>query len=269
MVNVGDLRFHVQRLGPKNPEQAKLTVVMVHGLLYDSLASYYFTLGPVLAEAGIDVIMYDLRGHGRSTRPQEGYELELFVEDLNGLLDELGVDWPVHLVGNSFGGTIGLSFATTHPERAASVVVIESQPPVQSWRDYMTEGLTDAMEKLQHEYVYEWIEKTHGAHNARLSRAAYKILLATTIARDVPRSRIVGDDVPGLVCPVLGVYGSESTLVVNAEMLAAVLPVFRAEILPGLGHSVLVEQPVRTTEIVRDWVLAGCAEALAGAGEGA
>ncbi len=61
---------HVQRLTPDSAADGDAPVVVcVHGLLTDSLASYYFTLGPAFAAAGIDVIMYDLRGHGRSDAP--------------------------------------------------------------------------------------------------------------------------------------------------------------------------------------------------------
>ena len=109
-------RHHHARAAPLRgqgrQEQGEAPVVVfVHGLLTDSLASYYFTLGPSFAAAGIDVIMYDLRGHGRSERPETGYQIEYFVDDLVALLDALGERRRVHVVGNSFGGTVAAGVA--------------------------------------------------------------------------------------------------------------------------------------------------------------
>ncbi|MDX6356265.1 MAG: hypothetical protein QOF98_3168, partial [Streptomyces sp.] len=49
MVDTGDIRLHVQRLGPRDGRPATATVVLLHGLLTDSLASYYFTVAPGFA----------------------------------------------------------------------------------------------------------------------------------------------------------------------------------------------------------------------------
>ena len=99
MVDTGDVRLHVQRMTPKGGRPVTATAVLVHGLLTDSLASYYFTLAPVFAVSGIDVIMYDLRGHGRSERPESGYRLDDHLDDLAALLDRLEVTGPVQRTG--------------------------------------------------------------------------------------------------------------------------------------------------------------------------
>ncbi|MFD0629831.1 alpha/beta fold hydrolase [Streptomyces sanglieri] len=135
MVDTGSVRLHVQRIGPRGGQPATATVVLVHGLLTDSLASYYFTVAPAFAAAGLDVVMYDLRGHGRSGRPAEGYTVEHNIDDLEALLDRLAVTGPVHLVGNSFGGTIAFGFAARRPERVASVSLIESEPATAAWAE--------------------------------------------------------------------------------------------------------------------------------------
>ena len=67
-----------------------------------------------------------LRGHGDTERPPTGYSAEAAVRDLTALLDALGVDQPVHLVGNSSGATVALAMAVTHPARIAKVLLIEA-----------------------------------------------------------------------------------------------------------------------------------------------
>jgi pimeloyl-ACP methyl ester carboxylesterase len=256
-VKVGELEVHVQRLGPSNPSETRMTVVLLHGLLYDSLASYYFTVGPALAELGVDVVMYDLRGHGRTTRPAEGYQLEQFVEDLRGLLDALEIDWPVHLVGNSFGGTIAFGFAAAYPERTASILFIEAEPPVELWAKHISEGLDDAVARLSREDAFDYISTEYGAHPARLSKAAYKMLQTTTMVQDIPRSQVIPDDLKAVTCPVLGVFGTQTGLSYQVEWLGERLAKFRAEVLDGMGHSVLVERPQLTRTLVRDWIFEG------------
>ena len=117
IVDTGDIRLHVQRMGPREGRDPVATVVLVHGLLTDSLASYYFTVAPAFAASGLDVVMYDLRGHGRSGRPAGGYTLDHNIDDLEALLGRLSITGPVHLVGNSYGGTIAFGYAARHPER--------------------------------------------------------------------------------------------------------------------------------------------------------
>src|SRR6201995_2917739 len=102
------------------------TIVCVHGILIDSLASYYFTVAQALRDAGFRVVLYDLRGHGKSEQPASGYRLDDFVEDLAGLLDALAVD-TAYFLGNSFGGTVVYGFAARHPHRVAGITAIECE----------------------------------------------------------------------------------------------------------------------------------------------
>ncbi|MCA9678817.1 MAG: alpha/beta fold hydrolase, partial [Myxococcales bacterium] len=107
----------------------------------DNLSSFYFTLANPVAAAGADVVLYDLRGHGLSGRPAAGYAVPDLVADLAALLDALDVARPVHLVGNSVGGTIVLAFAAAHPERVASLALIDAHDGAEGWAAQMTATL--------------------------------------------------------------------------------------------------------------------------------
>lgn len=185
-IRVNGLDVHVQRLGHTG-DAPRPVVVLIHGLLIDSLASYYFSLAPRLAEEGMDVVMYDLRGHGKTSRPPTGYLMEDFVTDLDELLDALAVDRPVHLVGNSFGGAVAYAMAAAHPERVASVVAIEAEPPTRAWQESMYAYLVEG--NLVIERVTEWLRENPGERNARPFRAAGKMLDETTVAQEIPQSR--------------------------------------------------------------------------------
>ena len=75
------LRFHVQHLGvrPDGP-----LVVFVHGLVLDNLSSWYFTVAGEVAKRA-EVLLYDLRGHGSSERPETGYGVADMVQDLDAI----------------------------------------------------------------------------------------------------------------------------------------------------------------------------------------
>jgi len=244
IVDTGQLRLHVQRMGPRDGRTPTATVVLVHGLLTDSLASYYFTIGPPFAAAGLDVVMYDLRGHGRSGRPASGYTLDYSIDDLEALLDTLAVTGPVHLVGNSYGGTIAFGYAARHPERAASVSLIESQPATPTWSETMDGVLQQVTHQLafNEDVALAWIAD-HRSHNtARLAKSAARLVRETTLAQDIPAGRVLTEDqIRAVTCPVLGVYGGDSELALLTPWLEKLLPDCRTVLVPGHEHSVLVE----------------------------
>ncbi|MFE0175804.1 alpha/beta fold hydrolase [Streptomyces sp. NPDC059002] len=254
VVEAGGARLNVERLGKPGGE----TVVLVHGIATDNLTSYYFTVAPEFAAAGYDVVMYDQRGHGRSARPERGYRIEEFTADLAALLDTLGIHRPVHLVGNSFGGTVALDLALHHPDRVASVLMVESEPPTAAWAEKMSGLLAGSAYKLRDERTLPWIEETYGRHEARLVRWAQRILHGTSIAEDIAASRIPDEERwRALDIPVLAVYGADSDLADMAPWLTGLLPRCRTLNVEGHGHSVLVGTPETVGSLLLDWVREG------------
>ncbi|MCX5172710.1 alpha/beta fold hydrolase [Streptomyces antibioticus] len=244
MVDTGAVRLHVQRTGPRQGRPAVATVVLVHGLLTDSLASYYFTVAPAFAAAGLDVVMYDLRGHGRSERPVGGYTLDHNIDDLEALLDRLAVTGPVHLVGNSYGGTIAFGYAVRRPERAASVTLIESEPATSAWAVKLERILHRVSAQLAENEpeALAWVTAHRGRHTARLAKGAARLVRETTLSQEIPASQVLTRDrIRTVSCPVLAVYGGDSDLAEQAPRLKALLPDCRTVVVPGHEHSVLVE----------------------------
>lgn len=251
---------HVQVLPPEGGAEGSTpqTVVLVHGMLTDSLASYYFTIAPVFAKAGVEVVMFDHRGHGKTDRTESGYRLEEVVDDLRLLLDALDRRGPVHLVGNSYGGTIAYAFALEHPDRVASVATIESEPPTGAWAAKMSVNLAKARRDLHKPGANAWIVARYGAHTARLAKAALRLLDTTRIADEIPMSRTVADDaIAALPMPVLGIFGSKSDLAQQAPVIAGVITRGRSIVVPGREHSVLVEEPALCERVLITWVTTG------------
>ncbi|MCC9307897.1 alpha/beta hydrolase [Kitasatospora sp. RB6PN24] len=255
VLEIDGLPFHVQRLSPADGRPPAATLVLVHGLLTDSLASFYFTMAPALAAAGAEVFMYDQRGHGRSGRPHTGYRLERFVADLAALLDHSFPAGPVHLVGNSFGGTVAFGLAEQRPDRVASILAIESEPASPAWAAKLDGILRRAETELVRTSTLAWVAAERGAHTARLARSAGRLLAVTSLARDIPASLLPGEErLAAIACPVLAVYGTESDLVEQAAWLDGLLPRCRSAFVSGQEHSVLVEAPDAVLELTFDWL---------------
>ncbi|MFB7504549.1 alpha/beta fold hydrolase [Streptomyces broussonetiae] len=260
MVDAGGIRLHVQRTGPADGRVPHATVVLVHGLLTDSLASYYFTVAPAFAAAGLDVVMYDLRGHGRSTRPPRGYTLDHNIDDLEALLDRLAVTGPLHLVGNSYGGTIAFGYAARHPERALSLTLIESEPATPAWAAKLGRILDRVVTELAHNEpdAIAWITANRSQNTARLAKGAARLARETTLGRDIPASRVLTEtEIRSVRCPILGVYGGDSDLADLVPLKRALLADFRSVVLPGHEHSVLVEAPATVGGHILDLIHAG------------
>lgn len=70
------------------------------------------------------VMAMDLRGRGQSDKPSNGYALEYHLQDINCLLDDLGIDRAV-IMGHSLGAFIGLAFAAEYSERVDRLILVD------------------------------------------------------------------------------------------------------------------------------------------------
>lgn len=98
-------------------------VVFLHGGPGQGSVHFAELVGPRL-EPSLKLIYFDQRGSGRSERPASGeYTLPVLVQDLEELRLALGIP-KISLIGHSFGGTLALEYAATHPEHVDRLVVV-------------------------------------------------------------------------------------------------------------------------------------------------
>ncbi len=72
------------------------------------------------------VIIFDLRGAGRSSRPEEPpYTMETFADDIKGLMDVLNIE-KAHIMGRSMGGMIAQNFVLKYPENVNKLILINT-----------------------------------------------------------------------------------------------------------------------------------------------
>jgi len=71
------------------------------------------------------VISLDNRGAGKSERPQTDYTMEIFADDINALMEHLGID-KANIAGWSLGGMIVQNFILKYPERVNKLILINT-----------------------------------------------------------------------------------------------------------------------------------------------
>jgi pimeloyl-ACP methyl ester carboxylesterase len=100
----------------------RVPFLLVHGLA--SNARTWDGVAAALAAAGHPVVAVDQRGHGRSTKPNHGYDFATVVGDLVVLIDQLGWHQPI-VVGQSWGGNVVVELAATHPDALSAVAAVD------------------------------------------------------------------------------------------------------------------------------------------------
>lgn len=69
------------------------------------------------------VIALHNRGTGKSSRPNYPYTMDMFVEDIKGLLDYLNIKQKIHLAGISMGGMIAQNYVLKYPDMVKSLIL--------------------------------------------------------------------------------------------------------------------------------------------------
>lgn len=239
------VRHHVQRIG----RRGERAVTFVHGLVMDNLSSFYFTLANPLAETR-DVVLYDLRGHGMSERPDAGYDVPTLVEDLRQILDSQAIA-TTDLVGNSFGGLIALAFAAAHPARVGKIFLIDAHTGVAGWADQMTATLSlqgDARDSKIAQSFQAWLGRYSERKRTRLARSAEALVERTSLIRDLRASPPLGP----IAADITAVYGETSDIRAQGEQLAHELGA-KVVVVPGCTHSVLWEATADIKARVVEW----------------
>ena len=104
---------------------------------------------------GRRAIAIDLRGHGRSRLPADGdFTIPGLASDILAVLDHLGLRRVV-LVGHSMGGAVVTSFAGSHPDRVAGLLLLD---PASDGREIPAEQAQGLMASMEGEGYREAIE---------------------------------------------------------------------------------------------------------------
>jgi pimeloyl-ACP methyl ester carboxylesterase len=247
-------------------------VLLVHGLA--SNARLWDGVARLLVAHGHPVIAVDQRGHGRSSKPDGGYDVATVADDLALLIDALGLDRPV-VAGQSWGGNVVIELAARHRTAARAVVPVDGglidlrarfpdlavveevlAPPRLAgvpWRD---------LEAMVRRFAADWPDRGAGSlanfeHRDDGTAAPWLTFERhLTVLRGLwdhrPFERLAAIDVP-VHLVVADARGPEATWKREAvDRALAVLPRGRATWFPDAHHDVHAQHPDRVAAIILD-----------------
>lgn len=204
----------------------------------------------------LDVVAFDARGQGRSDLGPVPITLSDQVEDIEALLDHLGLE-RVSLAGFSHGARVALAFAAACPDRVERLVLTSigtnggphRQLIARSWKEVLERGGVEAMawctlpHILGEDFVRAYRDQFDGIVRAtvqRNSEEGLRALLSALLSYPPPMT-----EARGLRVPVLLLTSDRDPMVPleDARALADCIDDIEHQIIRGCGHTIPIEAP--------------------------
>lgn len=244
-------------------------VLLIHGL--GASTAWWDPVIPQLAGA-CRVIRVDLAGHGRSSSPAGGYDIAAQARRAGAVLDRLGAG-QVMAIGHSTGGCVATALAEQRPSLVAALALIDIGPDLDAYPD---QGLLGRLLLAPLPGRLLWRLRTEATIQKALASAftrpidipgaliadtlgmTHRALAATSRASDdylVQRGLPVRLTALGL--PLLVIFGADDHRCRSSSAEAyRVVPGARVELLPGVGHTPMQEDPQTTSKLLLDFAAA-------------
>ncbi|RQH02314.1 alpha/beta fold hydrolase [Natrarchaeobius oligotrophus] len=238
------------------------TVVLVHGL--GSTLNTWEGVARSLSSS-YQVVRFDLRGSGRSDVPEGPYSIETWVDDVDGVLDELEVE-TAHFVGHSLGSIISTKYAIEHPDRVASLSLAAAGPGMPEEKVEETKEIVDAIEADGMEaHADTEVEESLSTHT-RETRPELAGLYRDLILQNDPDGYVASmrglmnanlrgelEDVP-VPTLLLAAENDVVTPPVASFIMADRIPDAQVTVLQRAGHMAHLEAPEELSRSVHDFI---------------
>ena len=277
-VTVEGMKFYYQQTG-SGPD-----VVLLHGVTGNMAIWPLINIMPVLA-ADFRVTAYDLRGHGYSDTPSNGYTSADMAGDLVKIQQALGLG-PMYVLGHSYGGVVALHTAVLYPNAVAGLILSDPYFPGlrhletgmsgwSGWLEYKEQAHRAGLEVTEEDWFdvgqlfaqtanlppdrYDMFRKELGL--AAMNRL--KRLAATTCGDDVKAvAGLTEERIRSVRPPAIALYGEQSPFLATCRYLAENLANCRISLVPNAKHRAHEENPSAYVALVREHLcdMAGIAQ---------
>jgi pimeloyl-ACP methyl ester carboxylesterase len=246
-VKVKDFEMYYEDKGKGTP------IVLIHGVGGDS--TEWSEVVPEMSKE-VRCIAVDLRGHGKSEKPDMPYTQDMFADDVAALLDILKID-KAFICGISMGGFVAQKMALTHPDKVEGLVLIDAaaRMPAKSvqvagaWgKAFAEKGLQAYIDAEIRDIFHPMFSRRHQDAIKRFADSM-KTREATTSARVtqgyMKSPPIMDKDIKRIKVPTLIIHGREDEVVPveEAEFSHKEIQNSQIAIIPFAGHGALMERP--------------------------
>ncbi|MFX1288335.1 MAG: alpha/beta fold hydrolase [Promethearchaeota archaeon] len=228
-------------------------MVLLHGLFLNS-DCWKFQL-PTF-ESDFHILRFDLRGHGRSTKPKKRFTIRNYVDDMFGLLNHLNWTSELYLVGHSLGGMVALVYGIENLSHVKKMVIADSFCFISQ------EAITDVLGRINSSKLEKFAigisvrgmvpyddEKAEFVAKLVTDHMTKKDCLQATAAS---AGFNICENLKSLTIPVLIPVGKKdiTTPVWASEMIHEWLPNSELKIIPDAGHLIILDHPNEFNDLV-------------------
>jgi pimeloyl-ACP methyl ester carboxylesterase len=229
---------------------------------------------PVIPQLAGDcrVIRVDMAGHGRSSAPAGGYDIPAQARRAGAVLDRLGAG-QVTVIGHSTGGYVATALAGQRPGLVSALALIDTAPDLDA---VMDQGLLGRLLLAPLPGRLLWRLRTEVTIRKALASAftrpidipgtiieatmgmTHRALAATSRASDdYLKQQTLPGRLAALGLPVLVIVGADDKRWRSTSAAAyRAVPGARLELLPGVGHTPMMEDPQTTSTLLLDFAAA-------------
>jgi pimeloyl-ACP methyl ester carboxylesterase len=219
------------------------TVLLLHGGMGNS-DGLLDTIGQGLAER-YRLVAFDRRGHGRTADTAEPFHYETMTDETIAVIERIGA--PVHVVGWSDGGIIGLVLARRRPDLVSKMVLIGANYHFEGMLPLDLEPDSPAIAQI----VAEYVERSpDGADHVGA-------MMEKTLHMFVTEPTMTLDDVREITAPTLVLVGDDDVISLKHTCdLYEALPNGQLAVVPGASHALPMEKPAEAARIIVDFLKA-------------
>jgi pimeloyl-ACP methyl ester carboxylesterase len=249
-------------------------VVLLHG--YAETSDSWAPLAAELVK-NYTVVVPDLRGIGRSSRPAGGYDKKTQAADIRAVVTALGYD-RASVVSHDIGIMVAYAYAARYPDKVERLVVMDAPiPGVAPWDDIVrnpalwhfsfhgpdAERLVQGRERIYLDRIWnsfsgdpakpdEATRAWYAAQYAQPGAMRAGFAQFTAFSQDVEDNKIFQQT--RLTMPVLAVGGEKSFGATEAVVMRNVATNVREAVIPGAGHWLMEEKPALTVALIQDFL---------------
>lgn len=231
------------------------TIVLMHG--WGCNSTTLASIERVALGEGYRVVNLDFPGFGKSAEPTETWGIEQYTCATEKLLREIGIEKPV-MLGHSFGGRVGILYASRNPVEKLILVDAAGVKPRRSLNYYR---------KVYTFKAFKWIlrglmgraKAEEILNRMRSSSGSSDYAAASPRMRQV-LSRVVNEDLchvmPSIKAPTLLIWGENDTAtpLSDAKKMESLIPGSGLVSFPGCGHYSFLDNPVQFAAVLRSFL---------------